>query len=308
MPELLKFKYPYSFEKTFHRLVVVEKSAYKQDQPLFRRPLRGRKGPLLLTISSDSNGNGLWFDIEGELGANEWDELRKQVRKMFSLDVNLEPFYELACRDENLFPLVEERKGMHLVLEPTLYECLVKTIISQQLNLAFAATLTQRFIQLKGEKFHAQGKEWTVFPTPEQVATLKAEDLQALQFNRRKAEYIIDLSRLIVEGKLDLEELEYLSDEEVMERLLPIRGIGRWTVECVLLFGLGRPNLLPAADIGLRNAIKHFYGLRERPNEKTVRQIGESWSPYRSYATFYLWDALSDVKKKKNESKNGANG
>lgn len=296
--ETIEFQYPYSFEKTFRRLRSFEKTAYAEEHGVFRRPLRGRKGPLLLTVSSHSSGKGLSFAVEGELEDGEWAEVREQVRRMFSLDVDLEPFYRKMAQDDVLAPIVEERRGMHLVLEPTLYECLVKTIISQQLNLAFAATLTERFLRLAGDVFEAHGREWIAFPTPERVARLEPEDLQALQFNRRKAEYIVDVSRMITEGKLDLEALKSWSDEEIMAALLPIRGIGRWTVECVLLFGLGRPDLLPAADIGLRNAIKLFYSLSEQPDEKTVREMGEAWAPYRSYATFYLWDALGAVKKK----------
>ncbi len=79
-----------------------------------------------------------------------------------------------------------------------------------------------------------------------------------------------------------------------METLLPLRGIGRWTVECLLLFGMGRPDLLPAADIGLRRAVQRVYGLPERPGEEEVRRIGEAWAPWRSYATFYLWDAITE--------------
>lgn len=126
------------------------------------------------------------------------------------------------------------------------------------------------------------------------MARLNVEDLQKLSFNRRKAEYVIDLSRDIVEGKLDLDSLKQLPNEEVIERLVALRGVGRWTVECILLFGMGRTNLLPAADIGLRNALKKVYGLNHQPTEAEVRQWGERWSPWRSYVTFYLWDYLSN--------------
>ena len=141
-----------------------------------------------------------------------------------------------------------------------------------------------------------EGESVYAFPTPDRVAALSYEDLTRLQFNRRKAEYIIDISRMVAEGRLDLEGLRRRSDEEVMEILLPLRGIGRWTVECLLLFGMGRPDLLPAADIGLRKAVQKVYGLVDRPGEEEVRRIGESWTPWRSYATYYLWDAITGGK------------
>jgi DNA-3-methyladenine glycosylase II len=123
---------------------------------------------------------------------------------------------------------------------------------------------------------------------------LDYEDLQKLQFNRRKAEYVIDLSRQVADGELDLEGLQSLSDRQVVEKLVALRGVGRWTAECLLLFGMGRPDLLPAADIGVRNAVKKAFELDGQPTEAEVREWGEGWTPWRSYVTFYLWDYLTE--------------
>ncbi|MBA4601073.1 DNA-3-methyladenine glycosylase family protein [Thermoactinomyces mirandus] len=289
--------YPYSFFHTTKRLRTFEKSSYRYENGIFRRTIRGQNGPLLLEISCDKEESALQVKIKGAYCDGEKEGLRKKVAHMFSAEVDLRPFYEQLGKDPVLSPIIEERKGMHFVLDADLHECLLKTIIGQQLNVSFAATLTDRLVELAGDVAEFEGERWTVFPTPEQVARLEYEQLQALQFNRRKAEYIIDIARMIVSGELDLDELYHYTDEEVMERLLPIRGIGRWTVECVMLFGLGRPNLLPAQDIGLRNAVKQVYALEERPDEKTVRRLGQSWSPYASYVTFYLWDMLGNQNK-----------
>ncbi|MGA8943290.1 MAG: DNA-3-methyladenine glycosylase [Thermoactinomyces sp.] len=290
--------YPYSFFHTTKRLRTFEKSSYRYENGTFRRTIRGQNGPLLLEISHNKADSALEVRIKGASGNENRERLRRQVARMFSTEIDLRPFYQQMGQDPFLSPVIMERKGMHLVLDPDLHECLQKTIIGQQLNVSFAATLTDRLIKLAGDKAEFDGERWTVFPAPEQIARLKYEQLQALQFSRRKAEYIIDIARMIASGELDLGELYDCTDEEVMERLLPIRGIGRWTVECVMLFGLGRPDLLPAQDIGLRNAVKRVYSLKERPNEKTVRKLGQSWSPYASYVTFYLWDTLVNQNKK----------
>jgi DNA-3-methyladenine glycosylase II len=288
----VELQYPWSFEKTVRRLRKFEKMSYTEHSGRFQRTVRGKKGPLLLSIDYDPNSSALQVQVTGETVPGEEAELHELVRRMFGADVDLTPFYEQMKHHPVIGEVVRSREGLHIVRDPTVFECLIKTIISQQLNVAFAGTLIRRLVELAGDRLEREGAVWPVFPSAEQVARLSYEDLQKLQFNRRKAEYVIDISRMVADGKLDLEALGNLPDEEVFDRLLPVRGVGRWTVECVLLFGLGRPDLLPAADIGLRNALKRLYGLQEQPDEQTVRSMGEEWKPYRSYVTFYLWDTL----------------
>ncbi|MDR6225820.1 DNA-3-methyladenine glycosylase family protein [Desmospora profundinema] len=289
----LKPKGIYSFQETSRRLIQFEKTAYRQDGEDLLRTIRLADRPLLLRLRW--LGDALEVQTDSLLEDENVQELEVRIRRMFSLDVDLTPFYEVIRNaDPMLHTVVEPRKGLHIVLDADPYECLMKTIISQQLNVTFAATLIGRLVETAGETIRTDRGEMTVFPSPEEVARLRYEDLQALQFSRRKAEYVIDLSRRVAEGRLDLFRLEHLSNEEVMEQLLPLRGVGRWTAECFLLFGLGRPDLLPAADIGLRNAIRQVYGHDSQPTIETVRQLGDAWAPWRSYATFYLWDRLSE--------------
>ncbi|SMO76520.1 DNA-3-methyladenine glycosylase II [Melghirimyces algeriensis] len=285
-------KEPYSFEATIRRLVRFDKMLYRYRNGLLYRTLWLKDRPV--TICLEWEAGQIRVQAEESLSEQECEILKGTIRRMFSLDVELQPFYDCMKKEPDLAPIIESRRGLHLVLDPTLYECLIKTIISQQLNLSFAGKLVHRLVKFAGDSLVFQGEELPVFPAPDQVARLNVEDLQKLSFNRRKAEYVIDLSRDIVEGKLDLDSLKQLPNEEVIERLVALRGVGRWTVECILLFGMGRTNLLPAADIGLRNALKKVYGLNHQPTEAEVRQWGERWSPWRSYVTFYLWDYLSN--------------
>lgn len=113
-------------------------------------------------------------------------------------------------------------------------------------------------------------------------------------FSLRKAEYVMEFARKVSEGSPDLEALERMEDEKAIEYLTGIRGVGRWTAECILLLGLGRPDLLPADDIGLRNAVTRAYTLDHQATEAEVRQIGESWRPWRSWVTRYLWLSLGE--------------
>src|SRR5690606_11410274 len=150
----------------------------------------------------------------------------------------------------------------------------------QQLNLSFAHRLTERFVKTFGTKIDST---W-FYPTPEKVSTLSYEELQELQFSRRKAEYVIDTSKQIVEGKLRLEGFTKVKSEDVIKELTKIRGIGPWTARSFLLFGLGRKDQLPANDIGIQNAIKKLFGLEQKPTAEEVKSYALSWAPYESYA------------------------
>lgn len=285
---------PYSFEKTVHRLRTSEKDLYQEEDGVFYRAVQGEKEPLLISFAKNQTDEHIDVTIYGSLNKGEEKRIKGQVARMLSTENDLTPFYAQFSDDPFLNRVIDKRKGMHVALFPTLYECLISTIIQQQLNQSFAAILKQRFIKMVGNQVEYQKKVYPIFPHAEQVAALKVDDLRRLQFSQRKAEYIIDLSRKLVNGELDLESLKNCSNEEIMNRLLPIRGIGKWTVECLLIFGYGRQNVLPAADIGLRRAVQKVYQLNERPSEAKVRQIAQSWAPFQSYVTYYLWDYLSD--------------
>ncbi|MCS1352038.1 DNA-3-methyladenine glycosylase [Mechercharimyces sp. CAU 1602] len=286
---------PYSFAQTMRRLLSFSKSSYIQMDGFFYRTLRTTQGGIYVIgiAGSDEPEVVLRVQVFGKPSQEEENELKQLIAHMFSLNTDLTPFYKHAEQDEILTKVVAQRWGLHLIREPSLYECLMRTIIGQQLNLSFAATLIDRLIAFSSPSLSWNQQLLSVFPTAEMVAVLDYSDLEKLQFSKRKAEYVIDLSRSIAENNLDLAALSVLDNEEVSTTLLPYRGIGRWTVECFLLFGLGRPNLLPAVDIGLRNAIWKAYGYDEKPSEQEVRRLGQKWDPWGSYATFYLWDTLS---------------
>lgn len=290
---VLECKEPYSFSLTTKRLKSI-KSFYCWHDGAVYRAFWFHDSPIVLGVRGTGQESKLIFQVHGQIPQQKKQDFIAHCQRMWSTEVDLQPLYDRWQEDKYLGPILKERRGMHLVLEPSLFECLIKTIIGQQLNLRFAATLERRLVDLAGEKIEFAGKELLLFPKPEQIAKLDYADLRNLQFNQRKAEYIIDLSRKVASGELDLDELKNLGNEEILQKLSRLRGIGRWTVECFLLFGLGRPNLLPAADIGLKNALRKLYQWEAQPTEAEVRKIGQEWSPFESYITFYLWDYLNN--------------
>ncbi len=195
----------------------------------------------------------------------------------------------------DLKEIFHAHRGTPLILDFGLYDCLMRCLIHQQLNMSFAMTLTKRFADHYGEL--VDGVRF--FPRPDRVASLTVTELRELQFSTKKAEYVIGISQDIVSGKLDLAALSSLPDNEIADRLIKLRGVGNWTVGCFLLFGLGRQNLMPFADIGIQNALKICYGLDEKPTVPQMEQYSKDWSPYLSYASLYLWRSIEKLKQKK---------
>ena len=115
----------------------------------------------------------------------------------------------------------------------------------------------------------------------------------------QKVGYLRDLSARIADGRLHLDELEALSDDEVIERLTAVKGFGRWTAEMFLMFRLHRPDVLPVGDLGIVKAVQRMYGLRKTPDAKRILKIGDGWRPYRSVASWYLWQTLRETQNSK---------
>ena len=166
------------------------------------------------------------------------------------------------------------------------FKSLLRALVSQQLSVKAAATIFSRVLAL----FPGDGE----CPRPEAILQTPLEMLRGAGLSRQKASYLHDLSARVVAGTLRLDQLDELSDEDVMTALTAVKGVGRWTAEMILIFQLGRPDVLPVDDVGVLRSIQNVYGLRRRPTEKQVLRMGERWRPYRSIASWYLWAALDN--------------
>lgn len=165
------------------------------------------------------------------------------------------------------------------------YGALLRAIVGQQLSTKAARTIYLRVLDL----FDG------TTPSPEQLLGAREEDLRACGLSGRKTEYVRDLAAHVLGGELELDRLDQLDDEEVIEEIVAVRGLGRWTAEMFLLFHLERPDVLSGGDLGIRKAIQVEYGLAEMPPPARVIEIGEPWRPYRSLASLYLWESLAAV-------------
>ena len=164
------------------------------------------------------------------------------------------------------------------------FQVLAQAIAHQQLNGTAANTILKRFVTSVGSG---------TFPTPQLVLAAPVETLRAAGFSFSKIASLKDLAANTVAGVVpDCQTLMQLTDSEIIARLTEVRGIGRWTVEMLLVFHLGRPDVLPVDDFGVRNGFRLAYGLRKMPAPRALAAYGERWGPYRTAAAWYLWRAV----------------
>ena len=185
----------------------------------------------------------------------------------------------MACLIQSLGPFLLKRNRSYFVV-------LCRSIVSQQISVAAADTIYSRFQKLCGSRA----------PTPERVAGLRDAPLKAAGLSRQKAAYLKDLSHRFLDRTIRSRQLNYLSNEEIIDRLTKVHGIGRWTAEMFLIFSLNRLDVLPVDDLGLRAAVQNIYRMKDRPDAKRLRAIGKKWSPFETVATWYAWRSLnSDI-------------
>jgi DNA-3-methyladenine glycosylase II len=164
------------------------------------------------------------------------------------------------------------------------YGVLVRSITGQQLSTKAAATIYGRLTELYGGRT----------PTPQEILATDPQQLRAVGLSNAKAAYLRDLAEHIVDGELPVDELTELPDAEVAKLLMAVKGLGRWTVDMFLMFQLGRPDILPVGDLGIRKAVQTHYGLKELPKAAEIEQIAEAWRPHRTLASLYLWESLDN--------------
>ncbi len=196
---------------------------------------------------------------------------------------SVDPKLKLIIKPNNLIVVKKSKR--------TAFEALVEAIVSQQLSVKAADTIFLRFVSL----FNLNNKtNKLVFPKPEQILKVKDAKLRQVGLSFQKISYIKDLSLKVSTKQLKLNTLSKLDNEAVIEELIKVKGIGRWTAEMFLIFTLLRPDVFSTGDLGLKNAVIKLYKLKTPPTEKQLQKITKRWSPYRSIASRYLWKSLDN--------------
>jgi DNA-3-methyladenine glycosylase II len=189
----------------------------------------------------------------------------------------------LRNADPTLAEIIAKVGPFRMMLRRGQFQVLVRAIIFQQLAGAAAQAIYDRFVGL----FQSRS-----FPTPEEVARAPEQSLRAIGLSRQKVLYLKDLAARLVAGTLDLAQFSAMDDEAIITKLTQVKGIGRWTAEMFLMFNLGRPDVLPLADLGFRTAVAKAYGMERMPKANELRELAETWRPYRTVAVWYLWQSV----------------
>jgi DNA-3-methyladenine glycosylase II len=194
---------------------------------------------------------------------------------------------QLSKVDSALAPIIE-RAGLPTISpHRKYYQELVESIVSQQLSVKAASTILKRFIELFA------GSD---FPTPEQILQVDIEAIRGAGLSRQKGSYIQDLALKVLDGTVKFDHLDQLSNDEIIKELTQIKGVGAWTVHMFLMFCMGRLDVLPVGDLGIKNGIQKLYGLEQSPTPEQITEIAKnnSWHPYESVASWYVWHSLDN--------------
>jgi DNA-3-methyladenine glycosylase II len=217
---------------------------------------------------------------DGGVHVEPFDEaIEPVVRKLLGLELDLPPFLEFAQGDPVLADAVRLMPGFRPPLGPDPFEALVSSVTAQQVSLHSAFAVRSRFV----DRFGVAAEHVVAFPARERVASANEEELTALGFSRRKAEYVLGVAR----AELDFDELAVLPDADVKARLTSLRGLGEWSADWFLARHLARPEAWPAGDLALRKAVLAFY-----PEVTDVRAAGVRFHPFQNLSAHYLLAAL----------------
>jgi DNA-3-methyladenine glycosylase II len=193
----------------------------------------------------------------------------------------------LIRRDPILAAVIRKYHDRSLLDTPPVdpFSALVRTIVGQQLSTKAAATIHRRLLGLMPGGV----------AVPHALRELTDTQLRDVGMSRQKSAYLRDLAAKAESGELPLDDLAAMTDEEVIEAITKVKGLGRWSAEMFLMFRLRRPDVLPVDDLGIVNAIHRLYRLRKKPTPDRIRRIGEVWRPYRTVACWYLWRSLENT-------------
>jgi len=196
---------------------------------------------------------------------------------------------QLSAADPVMARLIEEhgavvRRDLKRERPGDAYGALLRSIVGQQLSTKAARTIYGRMLELFDG--HA--------PTPKQLLAVDPDEIRAAGLSRPKINYLRDLAQHVEDGELELDRLHELPDEDVIDQLTAVKGIGEWSAHMFLMFHLGCPDVLPVGDQGIRNAVRVQYRLRKLPDPKRLERIAKPWRPYRTLACLYLWSSLDN--------------
>ncbi len=214
--------------------------------------------------------------------------IEEKIKWMLGIDDDIRGFYKIGLKDKKFAQIIKNLYGLRPPKTPTVFEALIIAITEQQIALSVAVALRKRLVEKYGKSIKINSKTYYTFPSPESLAKVKPEEIKKLGLSLKKSEYIVDVSKKVAEQEINLEKMKKWDKERILDVLTQIRGVGPWTVEYMMCRGMGRYDVLPANDMGLRISVTAYLNEKERVSEQKVRKLFKSFGEYRGYAAFYL--------------------
>ena len=271
------------------------------DDKTYTRVFVVDKAPFLVEVTQEGLAQKPRLDIlaYGRTAVSEERTKRaiaSLLKKVLGTSEELQEFYRIARKNAKLNLLANGFIGLKPPRFPSMFEALVNAFACQQLSLNVGITLLNRLRETYGASIKYRGDSIHAFPGPEELAGARPAGLRKLGFSSNKAHAITALARSILNKELDLEHVVEMNDQEAVDELRKIIGVGRWSAEYVLLRGLRRLTVFPGDDVGAQNNLQQFLSLREKPDYETIKRIMLRWKPYSGFVYFHF--LLQKLRKK----------
>ena len=288
---------PFNFELTagYHTYFQSRYGTDTMEDGVYRRLLDLDDKLVLASVRSIGTLEApeLALELQGpELSPDDVESATGRVSWLLGVDQGLAPFYELGRADQAMAGLVEQFYGLHLPHTASVFEALVLAVLGQQISTSVARIIRTLLIETFGPSAEFDGETYYAFPRPASIWASSPAELHTMKLTQRKSEYVHGLAGSALDPEMGLERLEELTDKEIVEKLVALRGVGMWTAQWALIRAVGRPDALPLGDLALRRVVSRLFMHGEDVNDAKVEEIAQRWSPYRTYATVYLFSAL----------------
>ena len=288
---------PFNFELTagYHTYFQSRYGTDTMEDGVYRRLLDLDDKLVLASVRSIGTLDApeLALELQGpELSPDDVESATDRVSWLLGVDQDLAPFYELGRADQAMAGLVEQFYGLHLPHTASVFEALVLAVLGQQISTSVARIIRTLLIETFGPSGAFDGETYYAFPRPASIWASSPAELHTMKLTQRKSEYVHGLAGSALDPEMGLERLEELTDGEIIEKLVALRGVGIWTAQWALIRAVGRPDALPLGDLALRRVVSRLFMDGEDVNDAKVEEIAQRWSPYRTYATVYLFSAL----------------
>lgn len=284
---------PFDFELSANIFSGGDPQIRKYEKGRFWQVIRVGSKPMLTIVTTagtiDEPRLSVRLESDRIISKSDIEDSKGIVCGLFNLGFDLKPFYEQAKEDRVIAGLTCRLRGLKSPTTPTVFEALIDSIVEQQISLNIANKMEGRLIKALGEVLSLGKEVYYAFPTPQELASASIYELCNCGLSQRKAEYIHDISKMVIDGKLDLEKFkDYKDAKDIIAELDRIRGIGTWTAELTMVRGMQRLEAFPADDLGLRRVISHYYRFNRKISSEEARKVAEKWGTWKGLAGFYL--------------------